>query len=99
MKLIELNIRKIHEICKKYNVRNLYAFGSILTPAFSEQSDIDLLVNFLEDKISDPFSNFFDFIYEMQDLLGRKIDLVDESAITNTIFRNNLLSSRQLIYG
>lgn len=99
MKLIEININRITEICRKYNVKNLYVFGSILTPFFNEKSDIDLLVNFNNEKIRDPFNNFFDFIYELQDLLGRKIDLIDESAIINKTFRNNLIANRKLIYG
>ena len=99
MKLIELNINKINSLCKKYKVKTLYAFGSILTPNFNDESDVDLLVSFYDEQISDPFINFFDLIYELQDILGRKIDLIDEASIHNNTFKNNLLASRQLIYG
>lgn len=99
MHLIVDNIQKIRELCKKYKVKTLYVFGSILTSRFNDQSDIDLLVNFNKDEIEDPFINFFDMIYEFQDLLGRKIDLVDETSISNKIFIQNLMATRQLIYG
>lgn len=99
MHLIVDNIQKIRELCKKYKVKTLYVFGSILTSHFNDQSDIDLLVNFNKDEIEDPFINFFDMIYEFQDLLGRKIDLVDETSISNKIFIQNLMATRQLIYG
>lgn len=99
MKLIENNLKHIIHLCKKYGVRNLYAFGSILTNDFNEKSDIDLLVNFNSAEIKDPFINFFDLIYELQDLLGRKVDLVDETAITNDSFRDMVYRTRQLIYG
>lgn len=46
MHLINNNIQKLFFLCKKYKVRKLYAFGSILTPRFNEQSDIDILVDF-----------------------------------------------------
>lgn len=46
MKLIELNIDKIIELCKKFHVRKLWVFGSILTGRFNEQSDVDLCVDF-----------------------------------------------------
>lgn len=99
MHLIVDNLQKIRELCKKYKVKTLYVFGSILTSHFNDQSDIDLLVNFNKDEIEDPFINFFDMIYEFQDLLGRKIDLVDETSISNKIFIQNLMATRQLIYG
>lgn len=36
----------ISKICERHKVRALYAFGSVLTPAFSQDSDIDLIVEF-----------------------------------------------------
>lgn len=52
MKLIELHITKILELCKHYKVKTLYVFGSILTPRFRKDSDIDLLVRFKKDEHS-----------------------------------------------
>ena len=46
MKLIELNINTIIELCRKYKVKTLAVFGSILTDKFNEKSDVDLLVDF-----------------------------------------------------
>lgn len=99
MKIIEENIYSIAELCKKFKVHKLYAFGSVITKNFNDNSDIDLLVSFKEDQNSDFFLIFFDFIYALEDLLGRKIDLVDESAIANSFFKEQLLSTRKLIYG
>lgn len=99
MSIIENNILQISELCKTYKVSKLYAFGSVLTPAFTSNSDIDLLVAFNKNEINDPFENFFDFIYSLQNLLGRKIDLIEESAISNQTFKENVLKSRKLIYG
>ena len=42
---------------------------------------------------------FFDFIDELQHLLGRKVDMVDETAIKNDIFRKELNKTKRLIYG
>ena len=41
MKLIELNLEKICELCRKYKVKTLSVFGSILTDRFNDESDID----------------------------------------------------------
>ncbi len=101
MKLIELNIKKITELCKLYKVRSLYAFGSILTSRFRHDSDVDLLVRFNKESIplADYADNFFDFQFALEDLFNRKVDLVCEDAIKNPVFRNEVNSKKQLIYG
>ncbi len=99
MKLIEINIEKIKRLCQKYHVSKLWVFGSILTPKFNEKSDIDLSVVFDYDKIPDLFVTFFDFIEELQNLLGRKVDLIDETAVKNPYFIKELNATKQLIYG
>lgn len=99
MHLIEDNLQRIYELCRKYKVKSLYAFGSILTPRFNDDSDVDLLVNFNDNEVADPFINFFDFIYDLESLFGRKVDLVDETAVSNKYFRNELNATKQLIYG
>lgn len=99
MKLIEMNMDKIIALCKKYKVAKLWVFGSILTPRFNDQSDVDFSVVFHYEQIQDLFITFFDFVEELQILLGRKIDLVDETAIKNSYFRKELNSTKVLIYG
>lgn len=49
MKLIELNLQRILDPCRKHKVKILSVFGSILTDRFNEQSDVDLLVDFKAD--------------------------------------------------
>ncbi|MDE6263900.1 MAG: nucleotidyltransferase domain-containing protein [Paramuribaculum sp.] len=99
MKLIEINIEKIIALCKKYRVDKLWVFGSILTPRFNDKSDVDFSVIFHYELIPDLFITFFDFIDELQSLLGRKIDLIDETAIKNPVFRKELDATKILIYG
>ena len=99
MNLIETNMDKIIALCKKYKVAKLWVFGSILTPRFNENSDVDFSVIFHYDQIEDLFLTFFDFIDELQSLFGRKVDLVDETAIKNPYFRSELNNTKRLIYG
>lgn len=99
MRLIELNMEKIIALCRKYKVAKLWVFGSILTPRFNDNSDVDFSVIFHYDQIQDMFLTFFDFIEELQQLLGRKVDLVDETAVKNSVFRKELDRTKQLIYG
>lgn len=99
MKLIEMNMDKIIALCRKYKVAKLWVFGSILTDRFNDDSDVDFSVIFNYDQIPDLFIVFFDFIDELQHLLGRRVDMIDETAIRNQIFRNELNKTKRLIYG
>lgn len=93
-----MNIDKIAALCRKYKVAKLWVFGSILTDRFNDDSDVDFSVIFHYDQIQDLFLTFFDFIDELQQLLGRKIDLVDETAVKNSYFREELDRTKLLIY-
>lgn len=63
MKLIELNLQQIIDLCRKYKVKTLSVFGSILTDRFNEESDVDLLVNFdtTDHEEWDYVTNYLDF--------------------------------------
>lgn len=79
-------------------VKTLFAFGSVIDERFNADSDIDLVVD-IEEK--DPFSysdKYFDLKYKLIDILGRKIDLLEEKAIDNPYFRKELERAKVLIY-
>lgn len=50
-------------------------------------------------EIEDYFDNFFDFKYSLENLLGRKIDLLGEQTIKNPYLKKNLDATKTLIYG
>jgi len=90
---------QINILCKKHKVKYLFAFGSVLSKNFSEKSDVDLLVDI---KSKDPINyaeNYFDLKFELEDLLKRKIDLLEEKAIRNPYLKENIDNSKLLIYG
>ena len=93
MKLIENNIHKITALCKKYKVNKLFAFGSILTDRFNDDSDVDLVVSFNKAEVSDYFK------YSLEELLGREVDLVEEQTIKNPFLKKNVDAAKALIYG
>ena len=103
MRLIELNLEKIYELCRKYKVKTLSVFGSILTDHFNEESDVDLLVNFLPydpDSLEfDYVTNYIDLAEALESLFGRKVDLVVESGLRNQYFIAIINRTKHLIYG
>lgn len=101
MKLIEMNLQRIFDLCRRHRVRTLSVFGSILTDRFNDNSDVDLLVDFdtTDHEKWDYVANFFDFQDALERLFGRKVDLVVEKGLKNKYFIRNLNRTKQLIYG
>ena len=99
MKLLEKNISEIAALCQKHKVSKLFAFGSILTNRFNDESDVDLLVSFNKSEVTDYFDNYFDFKYSLEDLLGRTVDLLEEQSIKNPYLKKNVDATKSLIYG
>lgn len=93
---IELPQEAIAEICKRYRVRELSVFGSAVRDDFTDQSDIDLLVEFMPDaKIG--FIEFAGMQIEISELLGRKVDLVSKNGL-NPVIRDEVLGSSKVFY-
>jgi uncharacterized protein len=99
MSIIEKNIEKINELCLKYNVSELYAFGSVLTDRFNSESDIDLLVDFGGLDVLNYADNYFDFKFALESILNKKVDLLEKKAIKNPFLKKSIDSSKKLIYG
>lgn len=103
MSLIELNLSKIFELCRKYRVKTLSVFGSILTDRFNDESDVDLLVDFEphdpDSMEFDYVSNYLDFKDSLEDLFNRKVDLIEDGEQLNPYFRYCVNKKKQVIYG
>lgn len=99
MKIEDSKIKLIQALCKANKVKSLFAFGSVTRDDFIESSDIDLVVDFDE---KDPFKYtdlYFDLKSKLEEILNRQIDLLEERAIKNRIFRQQLDHTKVKIYG
>jgi uncharacterized protein len=87
---------QIEEICRKYHVRELSLFGSALRDDFRPDSDYDLLVEFEPDA---PIGliGLGNMEGELEDLLGRKVDLVPKEGLKPRI-RDNVLNTAEPVY-
>ena len=99
MNLIERNIDKIHALCEKHSVGELFVFGSILTDKFQSSSDIDLVVSFQGIDLYDYADNYFDLKNALENIFKRNVDLLEDQAISNPFLRQSIDSSKQLVYG
>src|SRR4030042_4583305 len=98
MNLIDKHIGDIRMLCEKHKVKEFYVFGSVLTDKFNDSSDIDILVQFGQVELLDYFDNYMDFKEELEKLLNRPVDMVENQAIRNPIFRRIVDREKQLIY-
>ena len=98
MNVIERNIDQIITLCKQHKVRELYIFGSVLTDRFTDDSDIDFLIELSTIDILEYFDNYMDFKEKLEALLKRPIDLVENQAVRNPIFRRVLDRDKKLVY-
>ena len=91
--------KEFMSLCKNYDVKNLYAFGSSITENFNEaSSDIDLLV---ELNTEDPLKrgqNLIDLWDKLEAYFKRKVDLLTSSSIKNPILKRSIDATKILIY-
>ena len=99
MYAIDSKIADIAALCSRHKVEKMYLFGASLTNRFNSDSDIDLLVDFKKEEISDYFDNFFEHKYALESLFGRSVDLVEEKNVRNPYFKKSIDNSKALIYG
>lgn len=99
MRLINKYMKEIEALCKKHKVTRLFVFGSILTDRFNEESDIDFVVDFDRENVTDYFDNYFNLKYALEDLLKRKVDLLEEQTIRNPYLKKSVDQTKTLIYG
>lgn len=74
MNVIEILRRQEDTIKKIYGVKKIGIFGSFARGEGKKGSDIDILIE-LEDGY-ETFDNYMDLKYFLEDLFGRKVDLV-----------------------
>lgn len=98
-KLISQNIDLIRKICKEHKVEKLNVFGSLVSGNLTKDSDIDLLISFLDDiSIEEYTENYFKLHYLFEDIFNRPVDLITENSLNNPYFIDSLEKTKTLIY-
>ncbi|MFC1705353.1 nucleotidyltransferase family protein [Planctomycetota bacterium] len=94
---LRLGGEALESFCDRWKLAELSVFGSILREDFGADSDVDILIRFLPnaDRV------VFDLVYmkeELEEMLGREVDLVVENALRNPFRRASILQSKRPIY-
>jgi predicted nucleotidyltransferase len=97
--VVEIKRDLIADVCRKYGVRRLFAFGSALREDFLPgESDIDLLVEFEPMDGYERARAYFDMLDELEQLLGLKVDLVMAGAVKNRYIAAEIERTKQTLY-
>ena len=93
---IELPLSEIQNFCQRNHINKLYLFGSVLREDFTQESDVDILVEFEQGKI--PGLEIVDMQDELSRMIGRVVDLRTEAELSR-YFRERVIKQAKLIYG
>lgn len=97
-RIIEDKIDTLRELCKTYDVKRMYVFGSVCTDKFNETSDIDILISFKDISIEKYTDNYFELHYKLEKLFNRRIDLLTENSLSNPYFIESVEETKMLLY-
>jgi hypothetical protein len=99
MKIIKDHIDLINQLCKKYRVNALFAFGSVVSGNFKPVSDIDLVVDIDSNDPLEYADNYFGLKFQLEKIFKRPVDLLEQKAIRNTFLRQEIDKHKVLVYG
>lgn len=94
---LQIDTQLIIEFCRRRKITEFAVFGSVLREDFLPESDIDVLITF------DPSAQWclFDLVDmkdELEQLFGRKVDLVEKRALRNPFRKQEILRTMQVMY-
>ena len=94
---IDIPKEAIAEFCRRWRVRELSLFGSVLTEEFRPDSDVDVLVAF-EAGGRPSLEEWLEMEGELGSLFGREVDLVERRRVVNPFRRHHILTHRRVLY-
>ena len=94
---IPIDQEQLAAFCRKWKIRELALFGSVLREDFGPDSDVDVLVEFERDAKHTLFGRM-QMVEELEDLFGRKVDLVRKELVVNPYRRRHILANHQVVY-
>ncbi len=93
--LSPVSAAQLDEICRRYQVRELSVFGSVARGEGRDESDIDLLVEFLPEATPD-LVDFAGLMQELSAAFGRHVDLISKRSLSARIRPSVLADARPL---
>ena len=83
----------IVKVLKKHNVKRAAIFGSIARGEATEESDIDIVIEFEGRK---SLLDLVDLKLELQELLGKKVDVITYNS-NNPLLKEQILNEQKIL--
>lgn len=99
-RVTELDSEAIRTFCRKWRIKDLSVFGSVLRKDFRPDSDIDFLADFDEEADWDLLDHM-DMEEELASIVGRKVDLLTRYSVEsseNRFYKQRILESAESVF-
>jgi predicted nucleotidyltransferase len=99
--IVKEKLDEIISICRIMQLKSLYLFGSgARTNDFQTDSDLDFLFRFQTNEAGFPLGgyDYFDLLFNLEQITGKKVDLVAEEKIRNRFFLESINKDKIRIY-
>jgi predicted nucleotidyltransferase len=97
--LIERHREEIEALCRRYGVRRLDVFGSLVRDDFdAATSDVDIVVDFQQAAPGDRLRQYFGLKEELERVFARPVDLVELAAMENTRLKRLIERTKIPVY-
>lgn len=100
---------RLRRLCGDWSVKNMWLFGSGVREDFASESDVDVLVEFVDGSIfargvcsDEEYREELVRMHELEDIFGCRVDIVDMDSLLrerNWLKRERILKEAVLIYG
>ena len=88
---------RLIDCCRRWQIKELSIFGSVLRDDFRSDSDVDILVVF-QSGVHHQIEAWIEMEDELRAMFGREIDLVEKQLIVNPFRRHHILTNRKVLY-
>lgn len=97
--LIDRHRDKITALCRRYGVRRLDVFGSIMRDDFdAAQSDVDVVVEFDPQTPGSGLRRYFDLKAQLENLLKHPVDIIELDAMEDTRLKRIIQRTKVPLY-
>ena len=93
---IAVDQERLAELCRRWHIRELALFGSVLREDFRADSDVDVLVEF--EPGHTPGFAYEDLRQELEAMLERRVDLISKAGLKNPFSRQEIFRTREVVY-
>lgn len=94
---IYLTHKNLEYIISKYNIKEISVFGSSIRNDFTNESDVDFLIEFRNsEKIS--LFDILDIQNYLQNITKRNVDIVEPAGLVNPYRKEAIMNSKEPLY-